>query len=168
MTETIESSGLSDERLEILRLVENQTISAEEAARILEALDRSDRVAHTFAPPRNPVPIPPVPPGSPPLPSGKSGNVRIRITDLTTNAAKINLVLPYRLVDAGIKMVKRLAPEQMSVLDGREIRRSMEEGFWGPLVDITDDKQRVEIIVEGGSAAPDSLRDDGTATRKIQ
>lgn len=168
MPETIESSGLSGERLEILRLVENQTISAEEAARILEALDRSERIDRPFPPHRNTFPVPPIPPVNPQGPPAKSGSVRIRITDLTTNVAKINLVLPYRLVDSGIKMVKRLAPEQMSVLDGREIRRSMEEGFWGPLVDITDDKQRVEIIVEHGSPAPDSLRDDGPATRKIQ
>jgi len=38
-----EPSGLSEERLEILRLVENQTVTAEEAGRLLEALDRSDR-----------------------------------------------------------------------------------------------------------------------------
>jgi hypothetical protein len=64
-------------------------------------------------------------------------------------------------------MVKRMAPEQMLVLDGKDIRRSMEEGFWGPLLDITDDKQRVEIIVEGGPRDDDRTVDD-TETRKLQ
>lgn len=157
--------GLSEERLEILRLVENQTISADEAARILEALDRADRQ------PQPQQPTAPFPPPTPPSPRHRGkvrpASVRIRITDLGNSTAKVNLVLPYRLVDAGVKMVKRLAPDQMSVLDGREIRRSMDQGFWGPLVDITDDKQRIEIIVEGGNpASGDDLVDEAT-TRKI-
>jgi hypothetical protein len=46
------------------------------------------------------------------------------------------------------------------MLDGREIRRSIEEGYWGPLLDITDDEKRVEIIVEGAAThTPDSRRE---------
>lgn len=149
MTDTRESSGLSEERLEILRLVENQTVTAEEAGRLLEALDRSDRSFSASQPtaPFTPVlPIPPAPPSSP------GGSVRIRITDLSSGKAKINLVLPYRLVDSGVKLAKRLAPDHM--LDSKEIRRSIEDGYWGPLLDITDDEKRVEIIVEGAPAHP--------------
>ena len=144
-------SGLSEERLEILRLVENQTVTAEEAGRLLEALDRSDRKgqSQSMTAPFTPFPAPPGPP-EPPGPA--VGSVRIRITDTSTGKAKINLVLPSRLVDSGIKLAKRIAPEHM--LDGREIRKSIEEGYWGPLLDITDDSQRVEIIVEGGSSPP--------------
>jgi hypothetical protein len=158
--------GLSEEQLEILRLVESQVMSAEEAARILEALDRAAQPPRPMAmgvPPPAPSPEPAPMPGR-----GESwaGNVRIRITDLNSETARVNLVLPSRLIDSGIKMVKRMAPEQMSVLDGKDIRRSMEEGFWGPLLDITDDKQRVEIIVE--SVARDDDRFDGTQTRKLR
>ncbi|HYI25616.1 MAG TPA: hypothetical protein VD767_09420 [Thermomicrobiales bacterium] len=148
MSEQIPSSGLSEERLEILRLVESQTISAEEAGRLLEALDRSDRASRA-ADATAPFAVPSPPP--PPEFSGSAGgSVRIRITDLTSGKAKINLVLPSRLVDSGIKLAKRIAPEHM--LDAREIRRSIEEGYWGPLLDITDDSQRVEIIVEGATS----------------
>jgi hypothetical protein len=144
MTDTGSAATLSEERLEILRLVENQTVTAEEAGRLLEALDRSER-SHRAAQVTAPfVPAPPTPPDAP---IAQGGSVRIRITDLSSGKAKINLVLPYRLVDSGIKLAKRLAPEHM--LDGREIRRSIEEGYWGPLLDITDDEKRVEIIVEG-------------------
>jgi hypothetical protein len=149
------TTGLSEERLEILRLVENQTVTAEEAGRLLEALDRSDRNRQAQAVTAPFTPFPP-PPG-PPEPVGPAaGSVRIRITDTSTGKAKINLVLPYRLVDSGIKLAKRIAPEHL--LDGREIRKSIEEGYWGPLLDITDDNQRVEIIVEG--ASPPGLRID--------
>jgi hypothetical protein len=142
-------TGLSEERLEILRLVENQTVTAEEAGRLLEALDRSDR---SRQPQAVTAPFAPMPPGPPEPPGPAVGSVRIRITDTSTGKAKINLVLPSRLVDSGIKLAKRIAPEHM--LDGREIRKSIEEGYWGPLLDITDDSQRVEIIVEGTASPP--------------
>jgi len=141
---------LSDERLEILRLVENQTVTAEEANRLLEALDRSD-VSNRAADETAPYALAPL--DSPQAPRAQAGSVRIRITDLKTDKVQINLVLPYRLVDSGVKLAKRLAPEY--VLDSREIRRSIEEGYWGPLLDITDNDKRVEIVVEGG---PDGAR----------
>ena len=142
MTDTHETSGLSEERLEILRLVENQTVTAEEAGRLLEALDRSDR-SHSVSQPTAPfTPVPPFPPA--PLPQR---SVRIRITNTTSGKAQINLVLPYRLVDSGIKLAKRFAPEHL--LDSRDIRRSIDEGFSGPLLDLVDGEQRIEIIVEG-------------------
>ncbi len=155
MSDTMPTSGLSEERLEILRLVENQTISAEEAGRLLEALDRSDRSSQAA---QRTTPILMTPPGPPDPPAPRAGSVRIRITELSSGKAKINLVLPYRLVDSGVKLAKRLAPEHM--LDSREIRRSIEDGYWGPLLDITDDDKRVEIIVEGGS------QDAGPFTRE--
>jgi hypothetical protein len=155
MSDTAPVSGLSEERLEILRLVENQTISAEEAGRILEALDRSDRSQRAS---QQTAPFYPPPPPAPEPRIAQSGSVRIRITDLSSGKARINLVLPYRLVDSGIKLAKRLAPEHM--LDGREIRKSIEEGYWGPLLDITDDEKRVEIIVEGAATpTPDQRRE---------
>lgn len=157
-------SGLSEERLEILRLVENQTVTAEEAGRLLEALDRSDRSHQAMQPtaPFMPVsPLPPMPPSPP------AGSVRIRITDLASDTIRINLVLPYRLVDSGLKLAKRLAPDHM--LEGKDIRRSIEEGYWGPLLDITDDDKRVEIIVEGsGPIHPEPSRIDRQVDRDIR
>ncbi|CAN5814162.1 hypothetical protein BH20CHL3_BH20CHL3_12830 [soil metagenome] len=143
MTDTQETSGLSEERLEILRLVENQTVTAEEAGRLLEALDRSDRSRASY---QETVPFAPSPPAGLAPPGSAGGNVRIRITDLSSNKAKINLVLPYRLVDSGIKLARRFAPGHL--LDSRDIRRSIEGGFSGPLLDLVDGEQRIEIIVE--------------------
>jgi len=168
MPDSTSPSGLSAEQLEILRLVESQLMSAEEAARILEALERADQaIRPNVAPPGYTPPPPPMPPPSRPAPDVRPSNIRIRITDLSSNQSRVNLVLPYRLIDSGIKMVKRMAPEQMLVLDGKDIRRSMEEGFWGPLLDITDDKQRVEIIVEGNPRDADRPINDAD-TRRLQ
>lgn len=149
MTDATQPTGLTEERLEILRLVENQTITAEEAGRILEALDRSDKAERNERITRQvqvTAPFVPSPPEAPIPPSNRNRSVRIRISDTTSGKAQINLVLPYRLVDSGIKMAKRFAPEQM--LDSKTIRRSIDEGFSGPLLDIIEGDQRIEIIVE--------------------
>lgn len=152
ITNSTEPAGLGEERLEILRLVENQTVSAEEAARLLEALDRSDRdqrnqdtVAFLPGPP------PPAFMGSPPAARGR--NVRIRITD--EDETRLNLVLPHPLLEAGLKMAKRFAPDHL--LEAKEIRESIDEGFEGPILDILDGDQRVEIVVEARMSADPGL-----------
>lgn len=143
-------SRLSEERLEILRLVENQTVSAEEATRLLEALDRSDANTRTDR-----IPSPPPPPywretdpaATAPLPrQPRARNARIRITEVDSQETRLNLVLPLGLLDTGLKMAKRIAPDRL--LDAKEIRESATDGFIGHLLDIVDDNERVEILIE--------------------
>ncbi len=146
LTGSTEPTGLGEERLEILRLVENQTVTAEEAARLLEALDRSDRARRDHDTVAFMPGVPPqrvfAPPPPRPRPHGR--NVRIRISDEDEDT--LNLVLPYPLLETGLKMAKRIAPDQM--LEAKEIRESIDEGFEGPILDIRDGDQRVQIIVE--------------------
>ena len=129
---------LSDERLEILRLVENQTVTAEEAGRLLEALDRSDSTqrASQVTAPFSCVAGTASATGA----HGPTGRQRADPDHGPSSPARRGSTscCHHRLVDSGIKLAKRLAPEHM--LDGREIRRSIEDGYWGPLLDITDDK----------------------------
>ncbi len=146
MTEAVEPRHLSEERLEILRLVENQTITAEEASRLLEALDRSDRSEREERGDQFTVPFPPGFPFPPP-PARGGRSVRIRITDIEEDQTKLNIVLPHPLLEAGLKMAKRFAPDQM--LEAKEIRETIDEGFTGSILDIMDGDQRVEIILEG-------------------
>lgn len=147
MTDITEPTGLGEERLEILRLVENQTVTAEEASRLLEALDRSDRDRQETVAFMPGVPGPPPPFGhSGPRPRPRGRNVRIRITDVNAEETMLNLVLPHPLLEAGLKMAKRFAPEQL--LEAKDIRESIDEGFEGPILDIHDGDQRVEIVVE--------------------
>lgn len=152
---TESTGGLPEDRLEILRLVENGLMSVEEASRMLELLDRADRISadpvgFAFG---NTEPLPnsrgfSAPP-APPAPGAMRGgpiprNVRIRISD--DEKVQLNLVIPFGLIDSGLKLAKRFAPE--SLLDSRDIRASIEEGFVGPLLDINDDDQHVEILIE--------------------
>ena len=147
------AGGLPEDRLEILRLVENGFMSVEEASRMLELLDRADRISANPFGFGNTEPLPPPRaasmPLAPPVPmQGRSvhgaRNVRIRISE--DDRVELNLVIPYGLIDSGLKLAKRFAPE--SLLDSRDIRASIEEGFVGTLLDINDDGQHVEILIE--------------------
>jgi hypothetical protein len=152
-TEEIATVGrLSDDRLEILRMVENHIVSAEEANRLLEALDRTERVP---APPAFPSPpdfspfahfqgFPPPEPlrHGPPTPR----LIRFRVSNEDEGQTQLNLVLPLGMVDSGLKILKRFHGDIS--LDAKELRQSVTEGYVGPLLDITDGGQRIEILID--------------------
>ena len=153
MTDTAEPSSLSEERLEILRLVENQTINAEEASRLLEALDRSDRSRSQYTEPINTHFTPPPPPF--PNDWNRRGqkrsrlyrrNVRLRITDAESGESKLNLVLPGPLLNTGLTMARRFVPDFL--FEAGDLQETVDSGAEGTILDVVDDGQRVEIIVE--------------------
>lgn len=134
-------SLLSDDRLEILRMVENGTVSAEEAARLFEALDRTERATPGFPFPAQPTaPISPMAQG----PLKPSRVVRFRVTE--GDQPVLNLALPLGLLDSGVKIAKRFTGDLM--VDGGELKQTVNEGFRGSLLDVNDGDQHVEIIVE--------------------
>lgn len=125
---------LREERLEVLRLLEAGSISAEEAATLLEALDRS------FPPqsqPANPATA---------QANARARQVRIRVTDSESGKAQVNLAFPLGLVKSGLDIASQFVPEYLPPEDA--IRESLNGGFKGALVDIDDGGQRVEIIAE--------------------
>lgn len=142
---TDETTGnlLSDDRLEILRMVEAGTVSAEEAARLFEALDRTERSTPEFSYPNAAQQTAPIPPG-PPLAPKPSRVVRFRVTE--GDQPVLNLALPLGLLDSGIKIAKRFTGDLM--VDGGELKQTVNEGFRGSLLDVNDGDQHVEIIVE--------------------
>ena len=123
---------LREERLEILRLLEAGTITADEAATLLEALDRA------AGPPANS--------GSATLRSAEARLVRIRVTESTTGRSVVNLAFPLGLIKSGLDIAGQFVPEYLPKMDA--IRESVTAGFRGPLVDVDDGGQRVEIIAE--------------------
>ena len=123
---------LREERLEILRLLEAGTITVEEAATLLDAIDRV-----ALSPPNS---------GPASLRSAEARLVRIRVTDSTTGRAVVNLAFPLGLIKSGLDIAGQFVPEYLPKVDA--IRESVTAGFRGPLVDIDDGGQRVEIIAE--------------------
>jgi hypothetical protein len=123
---------IREERLEILRLLEAGTITADEAATLLDALDRA-----AFPPANN---------GSAATRNAETRLVRIRVTDSTTGHAVVNLAFPLGLIKSGLDIAGQFVPEYLPKVDA--IRESVTAGFRGPLVDIDNGAQRVEIIAE--------------------
>ncbi|MGH2532564.1 MAG: SHOCT-like domain-containing protein [Thermomicrobiales bacterium] len=122
-----------DDRLEILRMVAEGTVTADEAARLLDALDQADRGRGT-------------PAGVPPADPSRARHLRIRVSDSQSGKSRVNLVVPLNVVDAGISVARRLAPRRL--VNAEAIRDAVMSGMRGPIVDIDENGERVEIIVE--------------------
>jgi hypothetical protein len=121
----------TEERLQILRMVEDQSITPEEAARLLEALDRSDRKrAQVQAQQRMTGPR----------------NIRIKITEMTSNRSDVDVTLPLGLVNTIVGMAHRFAPGRIPDLSA--LQDQIDTGFVGTLVDIENGQDRVQILVE--------------------
>lgn len=127
----------NDERLRILKMVEQGQISAEDGARLLEALSAVDQ--------RRQLPSGGTQAGS--APSGRW--FRVRVTDLQTGKSKVNVNIPMGLVNVGIKMGARFAPE-MEGFDLAQLAELARSGATGKLIEVedTEDGERVEIFVE--------------------
>jgi hypothetical protein len=124
--------AIREDRLEILRLLEAGTVTADEAATLLDALDRS------APPPEDPRPAPS---------DGRNERVvRIRITESGSDHVMTNLAFPLGLIESGLKIAGQFVPEYLPKAEA--IRESVKTGFRGSLVDIDDGGQRVEIVVE--------------------
>ncbi len=78
--------------------------------------------------------------------SAEARLVRIRVTDSTTGRAVVNLAFPLGLIKSGLDIAGQFVPEYLPKVDA--IRESVTAGFRGPLVDVDDGGQRVEIIAE--------------------
>jgi hypothetical protein len=123
----------SEERMKILKMIEDGKLSAEEGTKLLSALNS----------PR--VPTPPRPPGMPGAPRW----LRIRVTDIRTGRSKASVQIPLALVDAGMKIGAHYAPEVEGV-DMSNVMEALRSGVTGKIIDVTDDEdgEHVEIYVE--------------------
>ena len=125
----------SEERMKILKMIEEGKISADEGSKLLSALSES----------RRGVPTPPRPPGM----GGTPRWLRIRVTDTRTGRSKASVQIPLALVDAGMKIGAHFAPEVEGV-DMTNVMEALRMGVTGKIIDVTDeeDGEHVEIYVE--------------------
>ncbi len=127
-----------EERMKILKMIEEGKISADEGAKLLSALSEPRR--GMSAPPR-----PPMPPGM----GGGARWLRIRVTDTKTGRSKASVQIPLALVDAGMKIGAHFAPEVEGV-DMTNVMEALRMGVTGKIIDVVDenDGEHVEIYVE--------------------
>jgi len=122
---------LKEERMQILKMIEDGTITADEGAKLLAALEEGTSKGEQIAS------------------GGQARWMRIRVTDLNTGRAKVNVNLPMGLVSLGVKMGARFAPE-MEDINLDEVIQAIKDGAQGKIVEVEDeeDNERVEIYIE--------------------
>lgn len=124
----------AEERMRILKMIEEGKISAEEGAKLLSALSENRRG-----------PNPPMPPRAP----GAARWLRVRVTDVVTGRSKATVQIPLALIESGMKIGAHFAPEVEGV-DMPTIMEALRSGMTGKIVDVVDEKdgEHVEIFVE--------------------
>ena len=122
----------TEERLQILKMIEEGKISAAEGAELLRALEQESGRS------------------SEPLKGASAPRwFRVRVTDTNTGRNKVNVNIPMGLVNVGIKMGARFAPD-VEGFDFNELIQAVRSGQQGKVVDVfnTEEGERIEIFVE--------------------
>ena len=122
----------SEERLQILKMIEDGKISAAEGAELIRALDQSKEKEQ------------------PPLRGTSQPRwFRVRVTDTDNGRHKININIPIGLVNVGMKMGARFTSE-IEGFNYEEIAEAIRTGKQGKIVDYDndDESERVEIFIE--------------------
>jgi hypothetical protein len=120
----------TEERLKILKMIEEGKVSAEEGAKLLAALTAGNRPSSGIA-------------------TSGAKWLRVRVTDVNTGRSKATVQIPLTLMDAGMKIGAHFAPE----IDGvnmDQLMVALRSGMTGKIIDVTDDEdgEHVEIFVE--------------------
>ncbi len=120
----------TEERMKILKMIEEGKLSAEEGAKLLSALSSGSKVAGG-------------------LTAGGAKWLRVRVTDMASGRPKATVQIPLSLIDAGMKIGAHFAPEVEGV-NMDELMSALRSGMTGKIIDVTDDEdgEHVEIYVE--------------------
>jgi hypothetical protein len=122
----------AEERIKILNMVAEGKITAEEGAELLKALRNAAERSQAPAP------------GAP-----EPRYMRVRVTSTQTDQVKANITIPMSLVDVGLRMGARFAPD-LEGFDFADVMAAIRDGQRGKIIDVQDedDGERVEIFIE--------------------
>ncbi|PKO04545.1 MAG: hypothetical protein CVU41_16580 [Chloroflexi bacterium HGW-Chloroflexi-3] len=125
----------SEERMRILKMIQDGVISAEDGIRLLDSIEQSVKREKD---------------GQPVEESGRVAKFfRVRVTDTNTGKARVNVRLPVSVLSAGMKMGARFSTE-IQGLDPSDLMQFIREGTIGKIVDVFDEKdgEHVEVFLE--------------------
>jgi hypothetical protein len=140
-TETSGESAADTERLRILQLLEQQKITAAEAAELLAALgeqagdgrrrERGRWLAEVLAPP-----------------SDRARWFRVRVTDERSGRVRTNVSVPIGMVGYGLSFARRFRKVPgVEMVD--EMFEAVRTGRRGTIFDVTNEGgERVEILID--------------------
>ncbi len=129
-----------EERMKILQMVQEGKISAEDAAGLLEALEEGGEEARVAGAVVQDLAVT----------QGKKPRwLRVRVTDTNTGKPRVNVRLPMSLVNVGLRMGTKFAPE-VEGLDMDMLYEAIASGEVGQIVDVMDeqDGEHVEVFLE--------------------
>lgn len=120
-----------EERIKILKMIDEGKITAEEGAKLLAALGESRKTARK--PSLRPA-------------GGGARWLRVRVTDIRSGKAKATVNLPLGLIDAGLNIASQYAPG----IAFDELVEAINAGAEGKIIDVLDeeDGEHVEIFIE--------------------
>jgi len=96
----------SEERMKILNMINEGKITAEEGSKLLSALTRRSEKSKKLSK------------------RGLTGQwLRVRVTDMSTGKAKVNVNVPMKLVDAGLNIAAQFTPE----MEGAQMMDAVKE-----------------------------------------
>ena len=122
--------NLHEEKMEILKMVEEGKITSKDGIDLLNALDEKEKE----------------------IPIRTSKWLKIRVYD-PNDKTKVNVNIPIALVDIGLKVATKMSTElkesNLESIDFNEIVQAIKDGAEGKIVDIeSENGEKVEIIVE--------------------
>ncbi len=123
----------SEERMKILNMINEGKITAEEGSKLLSALTRRSEKSKKVTK------------------RGLTGQwLRVRVTDMSTGKAKVNVNVPMKLVDAGLNIAAQFTPEMEGAQMMDAVKEALAENIQGKIVDVVDeeDQEHVEIFIE--------------------
>lgn len=132
-------------RKEILDLLANGKISADEAAELL-----TQTPADAAPPPAQPLKPTAVKAAPEPIATGKKPTwFRVRVRDLETGQNKVTVNIPLRMLNFGLKLGRHFSPE-LEGMDYDELTGMVSEMGAGMLVEVQDeeDNEHVQVYVE--------------------
>jgi hypothetical protein len=118
----------TEERMRILKMIEDETVTPEEGAELLQALQSGARSV---------------------VPASDKRWFRLRVTDLASGEVKFSVNIPVSLVHVGLKMGARFVP-QVEGVEVDSVMARILEGEEGKLLDAIDEdgNERFELFVE--------------------
>jgi len=117
---------MESEKLQILKMVQDGTVSAEEGSKLLQALEQKGAVGSA---------------------GGQAKWMRIRVKEKNGNLVNVNL--PLSLMEVAVNMGMKFIPkEEMPDIDIPMLLEAIRQGLTGKVVEVVSEDVTVDIVVE--------------------
>lgn len=124
---------MKTEKLQILNMIQDGKITADEGAKLLEALENNNDIENNFS-------------------NTKAKWIKIRVLD-PEDETKVNLKLPISLINLGVKFASKFSPEfkEIGLTEDHiaEIFDAIKNEETGKIIDVDSGSgEKVEILIE--------------------